>query len=78
MLVKKLKIRLLRHSFKQNTSNKNDFVLKERKKERIFNVHEAKNSLWDRLLLYLTLVFGPFPVKFYNEHSQLIDKLFAE
>jgi hypothetical protein len=51
---------------------------KERKKESIFNVHEAKNSLWDRLFFHLAFVFGPFPVKFYNNRSQLLNKLFAE
>jgi hypothetical protein len=50
----------------------------ERKKESIFNVHEVKNSLWDILFFYLAFVLGPFPVKFYNNCSQLLDKLFAE
>jgi hypothetical protein len=50
----------------------------ERKKESIFNVHEATNSLWDRLFFHLTFVFGPFPVKFYNNRSQLLNTLFAE
>jgi hypothetical protein len=50
------------HGGYQGTS----FSLAERKKESIFNVYEAKNILWDRLFLYLTLtfVFGRFPVKF--------------
>jgi len=51
---------------------------KERKKESIFNVYDAKNSLWDRLFFHLAFVFGPFPVKFYNNRSQLLNKLFAE
>jgi len=34
----------------------------ERKKEIIFNVHEAKDSLWDRLFLHLD-VFGLFSMK---------------
>jgi hypothetical protein len=51
---------------------------KERKKESIFNLHEAKNSLLDRLFFHLAFVFGPFPVKFYNNRSQLLNKLFAE
>jgi hypothetical protein len=49
-----------------------------RKKESVFNVNKAKNSLWDRLLFHLAFVFGPFPVKFYNNCSQLLDKLFVE
>jgi hypothetical protein len=48
----------------------------DRKKERIFNVHEAKNSLWDRLFFHLYFVFGPFSVMFYNNRSQLLNKLF--
>jgi hypothetical protein len=54
------------------------FYFLERKKESIFNVHEAKNSLWDRLLFHLAFAFGPFLVKFYNNRSQLLNKLFAE
>jgi hypothetical protein len=38
----------------------------ERKKESIFKVQVGKNSLWDRLLFHLAFVFGPFPMKFYN------------
>ena len=43
-----------------------------------FNVHEAKDSLWDRLLLHLLDVFDPFSMKLQNNCSQLLDKLLAK
>jgi len=56
--------------------------LKERKKS-IFKVHGSENSLWNRLLFHLAFVLGPFvlghfPVKFYNNYFQLLNKLFVE
>lgn len=64
---------LTKRTTSSTTWGKHLFV--ERKKERnYFNVHEAKNSLWDRLPLHLLDVFGLFSVKLQNKCSKLLDK----
>lgn len=51
--------------------------MKERK-EIIYNIHEVKDSLWDKLLVHLLVVFSAFSVKLQNKCSQLLDKLLAK